>query len=455
MIDVKLIAHTNADSLKLASLAAMECYQSTPPSLDNIKEFDIKRKVFDVGHGTVNEHYNLNFQIEGVAVGNVTLGLHLTSPFYNTDQRSGRFCAKMFLHPNFEEIEKYIKFFWANISSEVIDRIIDYVKYGLEVYFSNIEGATGLAKKFIKEERPFASEKYIEANGPKFAQEQMRMFIPVIFPTGLVYTINLISLAALYQSSWDPVVGYITDRMKDELLAKFPRLEFMFIDERRRTTEWKKLFDPRYKIKKEVACEPILWGFEADIDGLFVIPESGLMHPIDCLHYNPDLMDNNFGGIRTEVEISLATMGQDQRHRTISRGMPHFTGRFYTPPLLDKLDLHRAALHIMRDWLELTEKVPPSLARVIAPYGAMVRYCKRGSFNAVAHESFKRLCWCAQEEIYHLARLSRRQLKWDSKLLAMYEPVCYKTGVCGEGDRYCGRDIEIRKTGDYFPKRKI
>ena len=96
---------------------------------------------------------------------------------------------------------------------------------------------------------------------------------------------------------------------------------------------------------------------------------------------------------------------------------------------------------------------------VLAPYGAMVSYEKSGSFNAVAHEQFKRLCRSAQEEISELGRLQRlaieERLGEDSPLLSMFEPPCYEKGICSEGDGYCGRDIGIRKTGDYFLKRKI
>lgn len=451
MIDVKLITHTEVDPLKLASFSALECYQDTPPEIG--KEIDVKKRLFDVGHHTTLEHFYLTYQIEGIAVGDVTFGLHLTSPFYNTDQRSGRFCAKMFLNPDLGKIEEYIKFFWPNTSSRKIDGIIDYVKYGLEVYFSNIEGATILAKKFAKEERPFASEKYIEANAPKFAQEQMRMFIPVIFPTGLVYTINLVSLVALYESVWSPTLRFIVGRMKDDLLAKFPNLSFMFNEERQRKNYWPALFRGN-EIKKEIYFTPSLWGVNVLNGEFFTGADANVMHPVDCLHYQPELMDNNFGEIRTDIEISLATMGQDQRHRTISRSEPYFTGRFYLPPLLKEMSLEKEAIELSRKWVELTKEIPPTLSRIIAPYGAMVRYCKKGSFNAVAHEQMKRLCWCAQEEIYHLSRLLKRQIDHNN-LSPMFEPSCYKTGVCAEGERYCGRDIKIRESDGYFPKRKI
>ena len=164
-------------------------------------------------------------------------------------------------------------------------------------------------------------------------------------------------------------------------------------------------------------------------------------------------MDNNFGEIKTDIEISLATMGQDQRHRTISRSEPYFTGRFYLPPLLKEMGLENKAMNFCVDGLMWFEKIPPTLTKVIAPYGAMVRYCKRGSLNAIMHEQMKRLCWCAQEEIYHLSRKLRNQVSSDN-LLSVFAPVCYKTGICGEGVRYCGSDINTMETGRLFSRTK-
>jgi hypothetical protein len=138
--------------------------------------------------------------------------------------------------------------------------------------------------------------------------------------------------------------------------------------------------------------------------------------------------------------------------------MPRFTGNFYVPPIIAELKLEEKAKQLMRTWLILSKDIPKSLATVIAPYGAMVSYEKVGSFNALAHEQGKRLCWCAQEEIYHISRLLRMKLEKklgsNSSLLNMLEPPCYH-GKCVEGARYCGRDIKLQQNGDYFPERSV
>ena len=114
------------------------------------------------------------------------------------------------------------------------------------------------------------------------------------------------------------------------------------------------------------------------------------------------------------------------------------------------------AANAMERWLALAGRVPRSLATVLAPYGAMVTYRKAGSFNAVAHEQAKRLCWCAQEEIYHLSHALREEVLkgelHDSRIAQLFDPPCRSTGVCGEGPRYCGRDL---RAAEHFPKRVV
>ena len=94
MIDVKLFAATDKNPIDMASLAAGICYQDKIPEMG--KRLNVREKLFDVSHHTTIQHHSTSFLIEGIAVGDITFGMHLTNPFYNSDQRSGRYCAKMF-----------------------------------------------------------------------------------------------------------------------------------------------------------------------------------------------------------------------------------------------------------------------------------------------------------------------------------------------------------------------
>ena len=450
---VKIDLSLNKKPLVKASHAAGKCYQSKPPKWGNI--IDVQGRLFNPSHHTTLEHDLLSFDVEGVAIGDVTFGLHLANPFYNTDQRSGRYCSKMFLEPNFKDVKGYIKTFWPEVGNHELKDILTYVKKGVEIYHENIERATEISRKFIEKERPFISIEALDVNAPKIAQEQMRMFISLIFPTGLDFSVDLVSLFSMYHSAWTPSMRHVMETMVQKVLKKFPEIDFMFQRKLQRQWEMKIPSTGSVKIKYKPSLK--LLGIEGIED--FVLPSSEIMYPIDLLHFIPDTMDNNTGGARTKIEISAATMGQDQRHRTIGRSQPEFTGNFYLPPILSEMRMERKAKELMAGWINVSKNVPQSLAMILAPYGSMVTYKKRGSFNAVDHEQGKRLCFCAQEEIYHLGRMLRLAIQKKGekyeKLLQILEPPCYRAGKCIEGLRYCGRDIGLRLIGDYFPERNI
>lgn len=466
MIEVKLIAATKvfceveSEPLALASHAALECYKPEPPMMGGI--IDVKGRLFDVGHHTTLQHFYFNFNIEGIAIGDITFGLHLCSPFYNSDQRSGRFCSAMFDNPDIGEIMNYVKYFWPGLGIWKIGRIESYIRAQIQLYQRNLSQASFIAAEFIKRERPRASEKYIAQNALKISQEQMRMFVPVIFPTGLDFTVDLTALVALWESAWSSPAAFVTDEMVKLVLSKYPELKIFFQKERGRTILWKGPFQPDGARGGHdsfgIRSKPGLKLLQLDADREFREASMEIKHPVDKLHFMPELMDNSAAGLRTEVEISLATMGQDQRHRTIGRSEPFFTGNFYLPPILQTMALEREAVFSLKEWHELNVLVD-DLRAILAPYGAMVCYKKRGSFNAVAHEQLKRSCFCVQEEIYHLSRKFRQTVEKKrgikSPLLRMFEPPCFSTGKCAEGARYCGRDIDVRKGGDYFPERKV
>lgn len=451
VVGVKLIAATaGADPISLASHAALYCYQGNPPELGK-DLIDVKSRLFDVGHHTTFEHFYFTFAVEGLSVGDITFGLHLMHPFYNSDQRSGRFCASMFANPDFSALEKYVKKYWPELSQDKLVEIMEYIKNSISIYQKHLGDAEKVAGEFILKERPHASKSVKESN-TKIAQEQMRMFIPIIFPTGFDYTIDLITLVSLWETAWTPVMRSITDMMMNLVLVKFPELTYMFKLERRRAEDWSPKFNDFSGVLDKPRSKVI-----SLIGDSFVEPKLSDMHPVDKLHFDPEYMENLVTGFLQQVEISCATMGQDQRHRTVHRGKPEFTGKIYMPPLLKKLVLDFELEHVMNEWIKVSEGIPPTLKTILAPYGAMVKYKKLGELSAVIHELCKRLCWCAQEEIYHLCLALIRELKTLGRedIVALFEPPCFKTGVCGEGKRCCGRDISLRKDRDQFFVERI
>jgi thymidylate synthase ThyX len=469
MIKVKLLRNTEGSPLELASHAALECYQEESPQMGS--QIDVKNRLFLTGHHTTLQHFYFTFNIEGISVGDITTGMHLVSPFYTSDQRSGRFCAKMFLKPDYKRIALYIDRFW-DVNNSSLKEIIEYVKKGVTIFHENIEKATRITKKLLKKERPLASERYINTNAGKIAQEQLRMVIPIIFPTGFDFTVNETALVAMYRTAWTPPMKEVTRQMIKLVLQKYPELKFMF-----ESASELDIWDGFVSLSRNFSesgnlgnlrLEPYLEIIHIEGDEKFVSPDPKHMHPVDLLPFMPKYMNNSVGSIKTRVKLSIATMGQDQRHRTIKRGNPIFTGRFYLPPVPYECNLKMEFSDLFSRWVKLKDRIPEALFAVLAPYGAQVEYTKSGDFNAIAHEQSKRLCFCAQEEIYNLSRLFREEIRrrrcikshsrnLNPDLLKIFEPYCYKTGKCAEGARYCGRRIyshEIENE-NYFPRRKV
>ena len=453
MIQVSLIAKTDMPPLESASHSALRCYQAKPPTRGKV--IDVFKKLFKTSHHTTLQHFSATFGIEGIAVGDVTFGAHLCSPFYNSDQRSGRYCAEMFINPNWDQIREYITQYWPEVSEASVTRIMAYVQKWTGRYHQKIEEATKLAAQFLTEERPNASAKYIAEQAPKIAQEQMRAILPIIYPTGLDFTVNLSAIVALWESAFTPAMRHVTDQMVSELRTLYPELEPMFDPERRRKTDWSV---PLRREFVSVETKPLVQYSSIEDELFFTVPDPEDMHPVDRLHFTPELMNNNIGELSTSIVISTGTMAQDHRHRKIRRGQPSFCGSFYLPPILDALNMHDAAETMLTEWLEISKLIPGTLAQVLTPYGSMITYRKKGSFNAILHEQAKRGCLCSQEEIFTLSRIMRSQIQntrrsWlkDDPIMNMFEPPCQKTGKCAEGDRFCGRDMK----GEFPTKRRV
>ena len=107
---ITLKAKTDLTPLKLASHAARVCYSINPDTLN--QPIDVKARLFDPGHHTTLQHNTFTFFIEDIPVSAVAFGLHLASPYYNSDQRSGRY-SKMYNAPDFEALKKSLKEFFS------------------------------------------------------------------------------------------------------------------------------------------------------------------------------------------------------------------------------------------------------------------------------------------------------------------------------------------------------
>lgn len=449
MIDVKLISESTQNPEDLTSHAAKTCYTSKTPEMG--QKINVEDALFKTGHHTTLQHNYFTFQLDGISVGAVTFGLHLASPFYNTDQRSGRY-SKMYSNPDLESIDAYISHYYPDLENK--QKVLDFIKMGTDIYSENIDQAIPLVAEQLKNERPFCSDEAVERSAPKIAQEQMRNFISVVAPTGLDFTINLSALCALYRSAWTPELKDVFGKMKDSVVERHPDISYMFDEKSARDTDWAPNTN-NMEIKVKSAPEVSL--LECNVDEESIDLKKYNKDSVDVNYFTPEKMNNSVNTIKIAAEFSVATMGQDQRHRAIKRTAPQFTGGFYLPDLMQQIPgLKEKANDFINKWAELSKEIPATLATTIAPYGAMVKYQKLSDINGLQHEQGKRTCYCAQEEIYWVSVLTRQALqeKGLNKVCEIFAPACY-TDKCVEGKRYCGRNLKCKKDEDFFPHRMV
>lgn len=454
-IKITQIAETNVSPTMLASHAARMCYTAESPKIG--ETIDVKKRLFDTGHHSTLEHNYWTFMIEDIPVSSVVFGLHLTAPFYDTDQRSGRF-SKMYDNPDLADIKNTLETYYPDAPAKNINQAYNFIERGLNVYADNIQHVTELARDTIRYERPNANDKYVESNAPKFAQEQLRMFVSMIAPTALDWTVDLATICAFYRTAWTPFMRDAMDKIVAQIKTAHPDIAYMFDENMRNTKYWSPKFAPCYMgVKKRPEFRLLDYKYD---DNLFKDNKSH--DTVDTLQFSPEYMDNSLMYVRSRIHVDAgATMGQDQRHRSIKRSKPVFTGYFYLPPLLDMAGLKPVADTWMRDFYNMVRnpEIPNGFVTSIAPYGAMVQYDKHADLNALIHEQGKRTCWCAQEAIYHLACDLRRELAEkigeDAAVLKYLTPPCLSMGKCVEGPRYCGRSVALDKINGYFRDRQI
>lgn len=446
MITVKMVDDHKINPECMADYAGRGCYKPESPTFKDEPVLDVKNQLFLSSHHTTFEHQLFNFVIDGISISDITFGLHLLNPYYNTDQRSGRF-SKMYDNPNFEEIEKHIIEVYGETKN--ISDVMKFIKFGYKIFFDNIDKATEISKDLLKK-RVYQNDKYIELNAKKMAQEQLRNVVSTIFDSWCFFSVDIPTIAAMYEEPLTPGVKVVMDKIKEEFLKFYPNMSYIFRDNERNLNYQSISMENIFESNILNSPKSELINIGGDVKKI-VTPFVLDMIPIDKLFYSKKYAENNLININSLINVSIATAGQDQRHRSIKRNVPIFIGDFYAPSIICNMNIDKQIKNLISMWFNLRSKINNSLFDAIAPYGAMVSYKKSANINAFAHEQLKRLCFCTQEEIYNVNRILREDIisknidnKFDSIIEMMLPPCSRICGSCFEGSRFCNRDKKNR-----------
>ncbi|HID56890.1 TPA: FAD-dependent thymidylate synthase [Candidatus Poribacteria bacterium] len=185
-------------------------------------------------------------------------------------------------------------------------------------------------------------------------------------------------------------------------------------------------------------------------------PHSKLMRTMNHVHYV------------FAKKLSHTADSQDQRHRTVpgSRPIIHrlYTGRpdYVTPKLIRAIpEAEEVYDEAMRRCFEginrlLEMKVPTEWAMYLLPNGFPIRFIESGTLMNLHHKWRMRLCFNAQEEIFHASLDEVRQVSQVHPSIARFlGPPCWfrsRSGLtppCPEGDRFCGVRVWEKRPEDY------
>lgn len=450
--DVEMDELSLFDVIRMAQWAGSKCYnEDHDAQFKNFEKINVEQSLWKTGHHTTIQHapHYLTFDIENIPVSMVTFGLHMTHPFYNSSQRSGRFCLDIFGKDEssyVEYINSFLSRFFPHCKNP--ESISDWFLSGLRFFNDNIDEATTLVRKSIDTERPnYLLNKDILAK--RMAQDFMRVFISTIVPTGLVYTINIPTLYAMCASAWNgPMIG-LMDQLEDTFSTKY---NVSFKKQIRQThpnyvPDFLNFDDFNNCVVNRVNVELSYYDKYVDrqiefLDAYHKDAETS-SGSIDTLFFNPLLTsrmndDSNFG---VTVDVPTVTYGQDQRHRTIRRSNPSFTGMFYVSELINTLPgVRKFAQSFMMRYKELVLLHGKDMMLFFAPYGAVVRYTKECDARAYVHAINKRLCFNAEKTIHDMEVATLAQISGSLNV----GPPCFN-GSCKEGNRFCGRNVQDKK----------
>lgn len=439
---LEIIDHGICEPIKDMMTDARTCYSNTwvDPSTVEMKGL---ASVFESGHlTTIMAPCDIVFEIDGPSVSTFTFGFHFANPFYNSGQRSGRFCLDMFKEIDIDLIKKRIATYYQ-LDPTLINRVIDFISRGIDLFGKNILPATELVEKMIACKRPMIPIDKRRQLAKKIAQEQLRVFISTVVPTGDIFKINLVSLANYYQTASTPEMRALVNEMVKKVTDLWSNLKFLFPEQK--ASSKANDFMPSLKTASRIlSYEPKARLRKIDTwPRNQPLPTIDELVPLGLVHSSPRYMDLSTRHVEVAIDkCSVMTYGQKQRHRTIERSSPTFTGEFYAPFAVEGLGLSREARDYMQEWIKIY-KLNPSLGLFIVPYGAILKYNECANFKAFINEQRERLCWCAETEIYELSRQTREQIAVNNPnhpLLNVMAPSCFY-GHCTEGKRYCGRDL--------------
>jgi flavin-dependent thymidylate synthase len=481
--------------------AARTCYSSRglimPDQVSKTRKARAMRdriasSTLTAGHLTTRQHATFIFGIDKVSRATVWSFLH-SHPFYNSEQVSQRYVEVQpgtYVVPNLDPGPLAIYEATVQAQTEAYRRLIELLEPTIRAEFHALFPA--------RAKRPERWERYLERK----AYEVARYVLPVATYTYLYHTVSALTLMryARLASYFDAPTEQraLIDAMlaavtaEDELFARelddpipldqTPEYAFLAgVEDRERKARaevYNREFDARLDGHTSVMvghasnAERTL----ADaVRGVLGAPESVLPDP-EALALLLDPARNTYYAetmnVHTLTKISRAMNhvsytfakklshtadSQDQRHRMVPASRPVLSAVYsgvpdtVTPKLVAMNDAAREAYDEVNALAFeninrlLDAGVSDEYAFYLLPNAYSIRMIESGSLMDLHHKWRTRLCYTAQEEIFHASVDEVRQVREAHPTIGKYlHAPCWfrletpETPYCPEGDRFCG-----------------
>lgn len=481
-LKVSLVS-TFSNPHNLAIATARTCYSSrgviSPEDMArDEKALSLRDKIaastMEAGHLTTRQHAHFVFAIEGVSRNLIWQFLH-AHPYYNSEQVSQRYVAitgnEWYSLPDTLAGEKIALYHQNAIDAyQKITAILE--KQVEEVYFSIFRARKNCREKYEKEVH-------------KKAMEVARYVMPLSTSAYLYHTVSALTIyryvRMMFHTGLDEAAALVLkmlvelNRVDPDLVKEIPmplepeKRHFDLREAHRANHNFDNALglksavlvdstpDPE-SILREAGCAASGVGDLSSFDFSEILdpekndPLGDMLYPVTL---SPDSRLLNLIRFTFRKKLSHTADSQEQRHRTLPGTRPDLARQlslepdYITPALIAQNPEAKKIYddHMLQSWevfYSLHQRgVSVSELTYLLPNAFPVRFFETGDYLNFLHKWKSRLCYTAQEEIFHSTLEEVKQVIEKHPVFAPYiGPPCAlrktRKPRCPEGDRYCG-----------------
>ena len=428
---IEFLSNSSYAPSDIATSSARTCYTSkgivSPKESRNWnRKEQLLIDLFKSGHHTTLQHSYITMMISGISRHLIWRLLHSHS-FYNSEQVSQRY-AKMSIEytyiPKGGDSKEWKEFYNRKFSQ----------------YLQLI--------KLLNEPIAKLLPKFRKRDSVKKAQEIARYVLPQGTTAYLYHTTNILTI--LRYIAVAPSIPEAREEAKEfaDILANGliqldPSLKPLVEFAKSEAVEFPDIDISKYRDRGIVF--DVVGGLDFEMGNNY----GGVMRNSQMV-----FDEGIIGGFSSYLKLSLSADAQNQRHRRTLSIRPAlekiFSEEFYIPPIFEDVpkakEIYISSIEDSYHFFnQQRKKIGFSEAVYSLPNSHLIEIVERNDWSSFHHKAQMRLCFNAQEEIYHLIykqvqTLRKMKIRGAEKLL----PPCgvrKKLGIfpiCPEGVRFCG-----------------